>query len=227
MDHDELTHVSTISVSATTSLSNPDAYTCSSSAPRLSSKPSFVPPPPTSTSPPFSTLGQPLNIGRAGSSSSQPVSATCHASPLQSTYVEPHVSALPVSHGHPSASHFQDDLASNHNPFVSPRPPLSNNRSVGIETWAQNLTTPRLQSVPNQQASPPIPNITLPTFWETDVDLWFAAVDQIFASNGIWDEQRKFSVALNSLDLKSIRKVQHVVRNPGMFPYTNLKQPWA
>ena len=118
------------------------------------------------------------------------------------THVEPHVSALPVSHGHPSASHFQDDLAPNHNTFVSPRPPLSGNRSVGIETWAQNLTTPRLQSVPNQQASPPIPNITLPTFWETDVDLWFAAVDQIFASNGIWDEQRKFSVALNSLDLK-------------------------
>ena len=240
MDHDELMHVSTISVTATTSLSNPDAYTSSSSALRLSSKPLFMPPPPppTSTSPPFpfsgtdidyppfSTLGQPY-IDRAGSSSSQPVSATCHASPLQSTYVEPHVSALPVSHGHPSASHFQDDLAPNHNPFVSPRPPLSGNRSVGIETWAQNLTTPRLQSVPNQQASPPIPNITLPTFWETDVDLWFAAVDQIFASNGIWDEQRKFSVALNSLDLKSIRKVQHVVRNPGMFPYTNLKTTLA
>ena len=240
MDHDELTHVSTISVTATTFLSNPDAYTSSSSAPRLSSKPPFMPPPPppTSTSPPFpfsgtdidyppfSTLGQPY-IGRAGSSSSQLVSATCHASPLQSTYVEPHVSALPVSHGHPSVSHFQDDLAPNHNPFVSPRPPLSGNRSVGIETWAQKLTTPRLQSVPNQKASPPIPNITLPTFWETDVDLWFAAVDQIFASNGIWDEQRKFSVALNSLDLKSIRKVQHVVRNPGMFPYTNLKTTLA
>ena len=34
-------------------------------------------------------------------------------------------------------------------------------------------------------------------------------------------------MALNSLDLKSIRKVQHVVRNPGMFPYTNLKTALA
>ena len=49
--------------------------------------------------PHFSTLGQPLNIGRADSLSSQAVSATCHASLLQSTYVEPHVSALPVSQG--------------------------------------------------------------------------------------------------------------------------------
>ena len=94
MDHDELTHVSIISVTATTSLSNPDWYTSFSSAPRLSSKPSFLqhPPPPTLTSPslPFSgtnidyphslTLGQPLNTGRADSSSSQAVSATCHAS---------------------------------------------------------------------------------------------------------------------------------------------------
>ena len=98
---------------------------------------------------------------------------------------------------------------------------------MGIETWAQNLTTPRLQSVPNQHASPPIPIITLPTFWETDVDLWFAAVDQTFASNGIWDQQRKFSMATNSLHLKSIRKVQHVVRNPDMFPYINLKTALA
>ena len=199
MDHDDLTHASTISIAATASLSKPDGYTFSLSAPRLSSKPSILPPPPSSSStssplpfsgtdidyPHFSTPGQPLNIGRADSSSLQAVSATCNTFHLQSTYVEPHVSALPVSHGYPPVLQFQDNLASNHNPFVSPRPSLSGNRSVGIETWATNLTTPRLQSVPNQQASPPMPNITLPTCWETNVDLWFAAVDQTFASNGI------------------------------------------
>ena len=139
MDDDELTHVSTISVTATTSLSNPDWYTSSLSAPHLSSKPSFLPTPPTSTSPPlpfsatdidyphFSTLGQPIHIGRADSSSSPAVSATCLASHLQSTYVEPHISALPVSHDFPPASQLQDDVAPNHNPFVSLRPPLSGN----------------------------------------------------------------------------------------------------
>ena len=50
---------------------------------------------------------------------------------------------------------------------------------------------------------------------------------QTFASNGIRDEQRKFSGTLNSLDLKNIRKAQHVVRNPGMFPYANLKPALA
>ena len=88
------------------------------------------------------------------------MSASCSASHLQLTYVEPQVSALSVFHGYTPVLQFQDDLEPNHNPFVSPRPPLSGNRSVGIETWAQNLTTPRLQSVPNQQALPLLPNIT-------------------------------------------------------------------
>ena len=104
---------------------------------------------------------------------------------------------------------------------------------MGIETWVQNLSSPRIQSAQtrNQQASPHLapllprflPDITLSTFWETEVDLRFATVDQTFASNGVVDEQRKFSVVLNLLNLKNIRKVQHVVRDPCMFPYTNLK----
>ena len=95
---------------------------------------------------------------------SQAVFVTCNGSHW--TYVEPNVGAPLVSPGHPPVSQFQDDMAPNNNPFVSLRRALAGNRSAGIETWAQNLTTLRIESVQtqNQQASPPLPNIILPTF---------------------------------------------------------------
>ena len=71
-DHDDYTHVSTISVTATASFPNPDGYTSSLSATRLCSKLSILPQPSILTSSPllfsgididyphFSTLGQPF-----------------------------------------------------------------------------------------------------------------------------------------------------------------------
>ena len=147
------------------------------------------------------------------------------------------MSPPPSFQSHPPVLQFRDDLALNNNLFVSPCRALTGNRSVGIETWVQNLSSPRIQSAQtqNQQASPRLapllprflPFITLSTFWETEVDLRFATVDQTFASNGIVDDMRMFSVVLNLLNLNNIRKVQHVVRDPCMFPYTKLKTALA
>ena len=89
--------------------------------------------------------------------------------------------------------------------------------NIGIETWARNLTTPILHS------SPPI-NLKLPSLWEDDIELWLAAVDHQFILSNICTEQRCFSAMLGALDYQVIRKVQHIIRNPGNQPYQTLKQ---
>ena len=100
--------------------------------------------------------------------------------------------------------------------------PHSSSSNTGIETWAQNLTTPHLYPSPQTfdfsvppiiNQSPPI-NLKLPSFWEDDTELWLAAVDHHILSN-ICAEQKSFSAMLGALDYRVIRKVQHIIRNPG------------
>ena len=111
----------------------------------------------------------------------------------------------------------------------TPHPSTS---TTGIETWAQNLTTPNLHLSPRTfnfsasnpfNQSPPI-NLKLPSFWEDDIELWLAAVDHQFLLSNISTEQKRFSAILSALDYQVIRKVQNIIRNPGNQPYQTLKQ---
>jgi len=135
----------------------------------------------------------------------------------------------------PSVSHAHFD------PSVST---ISNARhnSCGIETWAQNLVTP-LISCPNPpepyynsgaQISQPLfsadqfepcvsTNITLLPFWESDVKLWFATVEQAFIVNGISSEQTFFHDSGISQS-KISTKIQHIVRSPSNHPYQDIKK---
>ena len=109
----------------------------------------------------------------------------------------------------------------------------SNN--TDILAWAQNLTTPCVTAVDSNFSrfnaslpcssafSPPV-SISLPQFWESDVDLWFAAIEQQFQLRNVFDERERFSYVLAALDFNVIRKIQYVVRNPGPNPYLFLKQ---
>ena len=98
--------------------------------------------------------------------------------------------------------------------------------------WARNLTTPILRpssqtfkfsAPPIINQSPPI-NLKLPSLWEDDIELWLAAVDHQFILSNICTEQRRFSAMLGALDYSVIRKVQHIIGNPGKQPYQTLKQ---
>ena len=104
--------------------------------------------------------------------------------------------------------------------------------NIGIEMWARNLTTPILHpssqtfnfsAPPTTNESPPI-NLKLPSLWEDDIELWLAAVDHQFILSNICTKQRRFSAMLGALDYPVIRKVQHIIRNPGNQPYQTLKQ---
>ena len=73
--------------------------------------------------------------------------------------------------------------------FSSSSPtPHSSSSNTGIETWAQNLTTPNLHPSPQtiNFSAPPIINqslpinLKLPSFWENDIELWLAAVEHQF-----------------------------------------------
>ena len=99
--------------------------------------------------------------------------------------------------------------------------PHSSSSNTGLETWAQNLTTPNLHPSPQTfnfsaphtiNQSPPI-SLKLPSFWEDDIELWLAAVDHQFILSNICTEQPRFSAMLGALDYPVIRKVQHIIRN--------------
>ena len=110
--------------------------------------------------------------------------------------------------------------------------PHSSSSNTNIETWAQNLTTPNLHPSPqtfNFSAPPTINqlppiNPKLPSLWEDDIELWLAAVDHQFILSNISTEQKHFSAMLSALDYQVIRKLQHIIRNPGNQPYQTLKQ---
>ena len=119
-----------------------------------------------------------------------------------------------------------------------------NSTGVGVETWAQNLTSPPISHSNQPQINPftqsasqyPQPlfsdnsdpqfrssNVSLPSFWDSNVELWFATVEHAFSANGIFDEHKRFSLVLSALDLKYIQKIQHVVRSPTTHPYQDIK----
>ena len=103
--------------------------------------------------------------------------------------------------------------------------------STGIETWAQNfITPPKPPSQPHRSmvsdhsfSSGPT-DITLPAFWPSNVELWFATAEHTFAANGIFGENKRFSLVLNALELKQIQSIQHVIRSPTANPYRAIKQ---
>ena len=119
-----------------------------------------------------------------------------------------------------------------------------NSTGVGVETWAQNLTSPPISRSNQPQINPftqaasqyPQPlfsdnfdpqfrssNVSLPSFWDSNVELWFATVEHAFSANRIFDEHKRFSLVLSALDLKYIQKIQHVVRSPTTHPYQDIK----
>ena len=80
--------------------------------------------------------------------------------------------------------------------------------------------------LPNQHPTPFIypANVSLPTFWESTVKLWFSTAEHTFRANGIFNEHRCFSLVLGALDIKMIQKIQHVVRSPTSYPYQDVKK---
>ena len=119
-----------------------------------------------------------------------------------------------------------------------------NSTAVGVETWSQNLTSPPISHSnqpkinPFTQAASQYPqplfsdnsdhqfrswNVSLPSFWNSNVELWFATVEHAFLANGICDEHKRFSLVLSALDLKYIQKIQHVVQSPTTHPYQDIK----
>ena len=119
-----------------------------------------------------------------------------------------------------------------------------NSTGVGVETWPQNLTSPPISRSNQPQINPftqaasqyPQPlfsdnfdpqfrssNVSLPSFWDSNVELWFATVEHAFSANRIFDEHKRFSLVLSALDLKYIQKIQHVVRSPTTHPYQDIK----
>ena len=67
-------------------------------------------------------------------------------------------------------------------------------------------------------------NITLPAFWPSNVELWFTIAEHTFAANGIFGENKRFSLVLNALELKQIQSIQHVIQSPTANPYRAIKQ---
>jgi len=115
--------------------------------------------------------------------------------------------------------------------------PAQFQNSTGIESWAQNLRQlqnpiafnpfdiPIEQNQILDQTNFPNSNVSLPSFWQSDAELCFVTAEKIFTANQIFNEQKRFSIILNSLKLKHVKKVQDVIRLPQMInPYQALKE---
>ena len=228
-------HVSTISLDNAT-VSNPAAFPPKSN---ILAKPSSPPPPAPNSFPTDATqkenpalnnlfqthennpLSSPaLDITQAGSSNQTPEQVN------QSLYLEPQQPPI-ISIKSTTNHHQQQEPAVT---IWSSRPEGHDN--TGIETWAQNLITPpKPPSLPHKSivssdhsfSSGPT-NITLPAFLPSNVELWFATAEHTFAANGIFGESKRFSLALNALELKQIQSIQHVVRSPTANPYRAITQ---
>ena len=117
-----------------------------------------------------------------------------------------------------------------------------------VENWAQNFISPHQAQLypsnqygvrdpdlvrsyresifsPNQlEAHSHYSNVLLLPFWNSNVKLWFATAEHTFAANSIFNEHKRFSMVLSSLDLKFIQKVQHIVRSPSNHSYQDIKK---
>ena len=161
-----------------------------------------------------------LDITQAGPSNQTPEQVN------QSLYLEPQQPPI-ISTKSTNNHHQQQEPAVT---VWSSRPEGHN--STGIETWAQNLITPpkpptqphrSMVSSDHSFSSGPS-NITLPAFWPSNMDLWFATAEHTFAANGIFGKNKRFSLVLNALELKQIQSIQHVIRSSTANPYRAIKQ---
>ena len=64
----------------------------------------------------------------------------------------------------------------------------------------------------------------LPPFQELNVELWFSTAEYVFRANGIFNEHKRFSLVLGTLDIKMIQKILHVVRSSTNYPYQDIKK---
>ena len=159
----------------------------------------------------------------------------------------------PIETYAPTTSTCNEPIISLNQPTRSPPIPITTNAEQnlsGLETWARNLPSPQTfpqlnqaQTFPNahyasrqppQSNSPwlnqqPAPfthsaNVSLPPFWESNVELWFTTAEHAFTANGIFNEHKRFSLVLGALDIKMIQTIQHVVRSPTSYPYQDIKK---
>ena len=148
----------------------------------------------------------------------------------------------PIEPYAPTTSTCNEPIISLNQPTCSPPIPITTNAEQnlsGLETWARNLPSPQTFSQLNQALTfsnahyasrqppqsnslwlnqQPAPfthsaNVSLPPFWELNVELWFSTAEHAFPANGIFNEHKRFSLVLGALDIKMIQKIQHVVRS--------------
>ena len=75
---------------------------------------------------------------------------------------------------------------------------------------ARDTTTARAQPFQFQNMTL---DVKLPNFWETDVSLWFLAVETLFCQKGIFDENEIYEFLVVALNLRHLQRVKHVLVN--------------
>ena len=67
--------------------------------------------------------------------------------------------------------------------------------------------------------------VRLPTFWDTDQDLWFTTIENIFQLHRATSERDRFEQTLGALDLRNLQKIHCVIQDlhPDC-PYSQVKQ---
>ena len=67
--------------------------------------------------------------------------------------------------------------------------------------------------------------VKLPTFWDTDQDLWFTTIENIFQLHRVTSEKDRFELKLGALDLRHLQKIRCVLQDshPNC-PYLQVKQ---
>ena len=67
--------------------------------------------------------------------------------------------------------------------------------------------------------------VKLPTLWDTDQDLWFTTIENIFQLHRVTSERDRFELTLGALDLRHLQKIRCVIQDlhPD-FPYSQVKQ---
>ena len=65
----------------------------------------------------------------------------------------------------------------------------------------------------------------LPTFWDTDQDLWFTTIENIFQLHRVTSERDRFELTLGALDLRHLQKIRCVIQDLHTdCPYSQVKQ---
>ena len=176
---------------------------------------------------------------------SQPSTSACFASQndISNFCVEPLLStAANSSQTFPTSSLNVNPL------FTTTTTSNAGQITSSIENWAQNLISPhqsQLNSLnqyglrdpdlvrsyresifsPNQlEPHSHYSNVSLPPFYNSKVELWFATAEHTFAANGIFNKYKRFSMVTKFPRLKFIQKVQHIVRLPSNHLYLDIEK---